>query len=292
MHIPAPPPDEVQVVAVRWHELLHTARRFQRAGDLLMLADEATLQTVAAQARRIAGQVLLDNGQPQAALVQLEQAQRLDPGERESNDLAAECRRSIDTEAEIIPAQPKKVLLFSGHRIDEPARLEPRFSPAMLPAATRRLNEELDDLQASTEDLALCQAAAGGDLLFLEACLSRGVCCQVLLPFDEVTFIERSILSSIDGQCWLDRWLAIRPALHSVRDMVSSLGPAPLSSDPYERCNHWLLNTALSHGARNLRLVCLWNGQDGDGPGGVAHMIEEARRLAGVVRWIDTRSLR
>ena len=40
------------------------------------------------------------------------------------------------------------------------------------------------------EDLAFCQAAAGGDLLFVEACQQRGVRCQVLLPFPEPEFIS------------------------------------------------------------------------------------------------------
>ena len=34
------------------------------------------------------------------------------------------------------------------------------------------------------------------DLLFLEACQQRGVRCQILLPFPEPEFIERSILPS------------------------------------------------------------------------------------------------
>ncbi len=291
MHIPAPTPDDGQDASKSWPELLQAARQARLAGDVLTLADETTLPTAAAQARRLAGRLLLDDGQPHAALVQLEHALQLDSGGRESHELAAQCRQRIAAGTVDAPSQPKQVLLFSGHRIDEPGRPEPRFDPDLLPAATRRINDELDDLQASTDDRALCQAAAGGDLLFLEACLSRGVSCQVLLPFGEPTFIERSILASIDGQSWLDRWLAIRPALHSVREMAASLGPGPLGSDPYERCNRWLLNTALAYGAPKLRLLCLWNGMDGDGPGGVAHMIDEACRLAGVVRWIDTRSL-
>ena len=62
--------------------------------------------------------------------------------------------------------------------------------------AAQKIGEALDALDAGPDDLALCQAAAGGDLLFLEACQQRGVRCQILLPFPEPEFIERSILPS------------------------------------------------------------------------------------------------
>lgn len=192
-----------------------------------------------------------------------------------------------------MPAEkPRQVLLFSGHRVDVPGRATPRFTAAMVPAAQQRLEEVLDQLQAGPLDLALCQAAAGGDLLFLEACHSRGVRCEIMLPFDEPTFIHESILASVDGEQWLQRWTALKSELADPpRIMPDELGPLPQGADAYERCNIWLLESALIHGPDKLRFLCLWNGLDGDGPGGVRHMMTEARRRAGVVCWIDTRTL-
>ena len=40
----------------------------------------------------------------------------------------------------------------------------------------------------------------------------------------------------------------------------------------YERCNLWLLYTALACGFDKVRFICLWNGSEGDGTGGTAHM--------------------
>ncbi len=189
--------------------------------------------------------------------------------------------------------EPRQVLLFSGHRIDSPGRAEPRFTPEMLPAAKRRMDEVLDKLQAGRLDLALCQAAAGGDLLFLESCHSRGVRCEVLLPFDEPEFVRKSIQASLGGESWLRRWLALKPGLaNPPRILPAEAAPAAADADAYERCNRWLLATALGYGPDKLRFVCLWNGQDGDGPGGVRHMIDEVRRRTGQVFWIDTRRLR
>lgn len=202
-------------------------------------------------------------------------------------DPTSDARRTLESATE-----PRQVLLFSGHRIDEPGRNPPRFSPSMQASAKQRLAAELIRLHAGPADLALCQAAAGGDLLFLECCHALGVRCSVLLPFAEAQFIEQSILASIDGADWLAHWLVLKASLiEPPREMPAELGPTPDGSDPYERCNQWLLDTALAHGPDKLRLLCLWNGLDGDGPGGVQHMVIQARRRGGEVRWIDTRTL-
>jgi hypothetical protein len=187
---------------------------------------------------------------------------------------------------------PRQVLLFSGHLMDAPDRPVPRFPPAMEPAAAAALASVLDQLAAGPGDLALCQAAAGGDLLFLEACVARGVRCQVLLPFGEATFIERSVLCSAHGLQWQARWQALKPRLGAeplVMDAV--LGPTPVGEDAFERCNRWLLATALGHGAERMRLVLLWNGAGGDGPGGTQDMMSQAKGVGAPVFWVDTRGL-
>ena len=76
-------------------------------------------------------------------------------------------------------------------------------------------------------------------------------------------------------------------------------GLAPLPEDlwpsrtaiPYERCNLWLLYTALAWGVDKVRFICLWNGGGGDGPGGTAHMYNEVKRRTGRVIWIDSRNI-
>ncbi|WP_418320235.1 hypothetical protein [Piscinibacter sakaiensis] len=187
--------------------------------------------------------------------------------------------------------EPRQVLLFSGHRVDAPDRAQPRFPPALVPAVERRLAAELEQLGAGASDLALCQAAAGGDLLFLEACQARGVACRVLLPSDESAFIAESILSSSDGQDWLQRWQQVRQRLaEPPRCLGDELGPTPPAVDRYERCNRWLLDSALAFGADRLRFLCLWDGKPGDGPGGVRHMIDAVQALGGTVRRIDMQS--
>ena len=73
--------------------------------------------------------------------------------------------------------------------------------------------------------------------------------------------------------------------------MPVELGPLPAGANAFERCNLWLLYSALSYGPDKVRFVCLWDGAGGDGPGGTKHMVEEVKRRTGQVSWIDTRTL-
>ncbi len=188
--------------------------------------------------------------------------------------------------------EPRQVMLFSGHMIDAPDRPTPRFPADKEQLAGQKIAEALDALGAGAEDLALCQAAAGADLLFLEACQQRGVRCQVLLPLPEPDFIEQSILPSAGGDTWRKRYFKLKEKLTDpIRIMPEELGPLPSGVDPFERCNLWLLYTTLAWGLEKTRFVCLWNGGGSDGPGGTEHMYNEVKQRTGQVSWIDTRKL-
>lgn len=186
--------------------------------------------------------------------------------------------------------QPRQVFLFSGHMIDAPDRQPPRFSATKEPIAAQKIAQALEQLGAGPEDFALTQGACGGDLLFTEACQQRGVRVQWMQPFDEPDFIQKSVVCR--GEAWRDRYLAAKAKLSTtIRSAPDQLGDPPKGVDPYERCNLWLLYTALSYGISKTQFICLWNGGGGDGPGGTAHMYQEVNRRTGQVTWIDTRTL-
>jgi len=186
--------------------------------------------------------------------------------------------------------QPHRVLLFSGHLIDAPSRPTPRFPAAKELVAAQKIAEALQKLGAGAEDLALTQGACGGDLLFTEACQQREVKVQWLQPFDEPTFIQKSVVCHCET--WRKRYLKAKTRLTAnIRSAPESLGSPPKGVDPYERCNLWLLYTALSYGISKVQFICLWDGGGGDGPGGTAHMYEEVKKRTGQVTWIDTRTI-
>lgn len=188
------------------------------------------------------------------------------------------------------PFVPRHVFIFSGHMIDKEGRQPPRFPIEKEAAAAQKITEALQNLEAGPEDLALTQGACGGDLLFTEACQQRGVKVQWLQPVDEPTFIQKSVVSR--GEAWRGRYLAIKAKLTTqIRSAPTQLGPAPTGTNPYERCNFWLLYTALSYGVSKVQFMCLWDGSEGDGRGGTAYMYQEVNRRTGQVTWIDSRSL-
>jgi hypothetical protein len=263
-----------------------------RIGALLVLAGEEPLPARRAAGLLAAARALRQAGEHGYALEQVERALEIAPDDAGALGERALCAAPPQGMQDGERARPRQVILFSGHMADAPGRDPPRFPNAKVPAAAQRIAGVLDRLGAGRQDLALTQGASGGDLLFAEACQARGVPVQLLLPLPEAEFVERSILPSAEGERWRERYLAVRDRCTSPpRIMPDELGPPPGDGSPFERCNLWLLYTALAHGADRVRCVCLWNGGGGDGPGGTAHMVGEIRRRTGRVSWIDTREL-
>jgi tetratricopeptide (TPR) repeat protein len=189
--------------------------------------------------------------------------------------------------------QPRKVFLFSGHMVDQPDRDPPRFPESKIEMASQKIADALAQCEAGPDDLALTQGACGGDLLFTEACQQRQVKVMWLQPFDEPGFIKASVIRG--GESWRRRYLDAKNKLTTPpQSAPQRLGPPPVKagdSYPYERCNLWLLLTALSYGIDKVHFICLWNGEGGDGSGGTAHMYNEVNNRTSQVIWIDTHGL-
>ncbi|MES9833851.1 MAG: hypothetical protein ABW139_16570 [Candidatus Thiodiazotropha sp. DIVDIV] len=189
--------------------------------------------------------------------------------------------------------EPRKVILFSGHMIDTPQRQTPRFPAEKVQIAAKRINEELEKMDAGPEDLALTQGACGADILFTEVCLQRGVKVHWLQPFDEADFIRKSVAQC--GETWKNRYNKIRPKLAvPILSAPDTLGPPPKNASQdyaYVRCNLWLLSTAMTYGSERVNFICLWDGEGGDSSGGTAHMYNEVSKRKGRVFRIDSHSL-
>jgi len=185
-------------------------------------------------------------------------------------------------------ASPRKVLLFSGHMIDAPDRAEPRFPPDKEGIAAQAIAATLESLGAGPEDLAICGGACGGDLLFAEATLARGAALELYLPFGEAVFLEKSVtFADADWHARFDQAKS-RAVLHV---LPFELGANPPGEDPYARNNLWMLESAMRFGPEKVDFICLWNGKQGDGPGGTRHLMQEVQRRAGRIHWLDTTKL-
>jgi hypothetical protein len=183
---------------------------------------------------------------------------------------------------------PRFVWLFSGHMIDAPDRQVPRFPASQEPVAARAIAAALAKFDAGPGDLAICGGACGGDLLFAEACLARGTALELYIPFDEATFLPKSV--DFADRDWRKRFFAAK-AQASFHVMPDELGSQPAGENPYERNNLWMLNSASRFGSDKIIFLCLWNGEGGDGPGGARHLMEEISRGTRRIIWMDTRKL-
>ena len=134
--------------------------------------------------------------------------------------------------------KPNRVFLFSGHRIDEPGRLEKRFPPEKEKIAATAISAKLDELRADKDDLGLCGGACGGDLLFAEACLQHGLRLEVRIPFDEPYFISQSVAYA--GDIWRERYYKTKNHPNTrFFVMPTELNAPPKGTNSYARNNMW-----------------------------------------------------
>ncbi|MGA7264415.1 MAG: hypothetical protein WBX30_26480, partial [Stellaceae bacterium] len=185
-------------------------------------------------------------------------------------------------------SEPDRVVMFSGHMIDNPAdrgdgkTKPPRFPPSKIEAAAARIRAALDEVGASAGDLGLCGGASGGDLLFAEACLARGMRIELRLARAENEFLAESVTFADPDRRWERSFarVAENPGC-TVLVMPEELGPAPAGVSIHDRCNRWILYSTLSQGLHRASFITLWDGEAGDGPGGTQNMVEFVRKLTG-----------
>lgn len=94
---------------------------------------------------------------------------------------------------------------------------------------------------------------------------------EIRIPFQEPTFLRESV--TFAGDVWRDRFYKVKGnTLTKLFVMPDEIGGAPRGMDAYSRNNLWQLYTALSKTPEmtpeRIQFICLWNGKEGDGPGG------------------------
>jgi hypothetical protein len=195
--------------------------------------------------------------------------------------------------------KPLHVVLFAGHRIDEPARPQPRFPAGAVDRAKALIRDALvkvggDDMEL----LGLASAAPGGDILFHEVCEDLRIRSIPCLPMPAATY-ARHTFGAVDE--WRSRFLNLLDRARERKCDILELSdreglPRWLHGagvNAWERGNRWVLHMGQAAGARKITLVALWDGQPaGDDVGGTAHMVSFVQ-AAGVIdiHKIDTRQL-
>jgi len=200
--------------------------------------------------------------------------------------------QKVSTEAAV------RMLLFTGHRIDDPGRATPRFPASKEAEARRAIAEGVDgEVASAAKDgrkvVGIAGAASGGDILFHEVCRERGVDTTVYLVMPREAFIRASVSSA--GPGWIERFdrLAAAPSTRflGTSDEIPVWLRQKSNYSIWDRSNLWMLHNALVSGSENATVIALWDGKPGDGRGGTEDMVAKARDRGAKVLELDTKAL-
>ncbi|MFT2010975.1 hypothetical protein ACMA1I_20045 [Pontibacter sp. 13R65] len=172
--------------------------------------------------------------------------------------------------------------------IDAEDRQEPRFPAEKEGAAKQELRNRLDQaIRGRAGELkGIAGGACGGDILFHELCIERGITTEMYLALPAEEFKKASV--SFAGKDWDERFDKLKEKLPFY---ILPEQKKDRSRNVWERANLWMLDKALSEGGRNMTLLALWDGKGGDGDGGTEHMVQIAKEQGARIEIIDINKL-
>ena len=164
-------------------------------------------------------------------------------------------------------------LIFTGHMIDLPGRAHARFPPSLEAAVEGEIRRRVGRQRGRVSEIAgFASAARGGDIIFHEVCRELGIETAIVLPFEPKQFVATSVAGVPEGHWRSQFWALWNDQKHTLNREVLGL---PQAADAYRRCNERLLELAKLHG--QVHLIALSDGKQGDGPGGTADLVQQAR---------------
>lgn len=206
----------------------------------------------------------------------------------------------------------KRVLVFTGHMIDDTEDRKakgkpPRFPAEMEPIARQKIKQavEAEMKEGDGVSFAIAGGASGGDILFQEVCFDLGIPTQLYLAIQSPLYLAASVQKA--GNEWEERFRRIHERLSKegkVR-VLSPLAEKPKNEINYlpawlrskqdyniwQRNNLWMLQNALAAGGDDcVTLIALWDGEPtGMGPGGTSDLVKQARERGAKVVHINTK---
>jgi hypothetical protein len=189
-----------------------------------------------------------------------------------------------------------RVVVCSGHMIDQPDRPVPRFPRHKEAIMQRQITEQLDTWGIGPGDLAICGGAQGADLLFAECCVEIGAQVYLLIALPEEEFLRRSV--HLEGADWESRYFEVAKKSNVFKffqeDFLEDFSPELKAIDNvFARNNLWMLHTALDAGGiGELFAILVWDQKEmGDGPGGTSDFEQRIRQSHGTVAVINPTKL-
>jgi hypothetical protein len=167
--------------------------------------------------------------------------------------------------------------------IDRPERTSARFPADAASTVANAVRSALDDWGVGPGTLLVSGGARGADIIAAEQALITGAEVWLLLSLPEDDFVATSVV--IPETDWERRFRTLRRQCPTWVQQ-SELGQ-PGSTDPgaiFARNNEWCLEVGASQApSGRLRVLVVWDGSAGDGPGGTADFVERAQRLGAEV---------
>lgn len=162
------------------------------------------------------------------------------------------------------------VVVVGGHMIDAPGRARPRFPPDQIERVTAEVCEALDKWNVGQGSTIVTGGARGADIIAAEEGLTRGADLRLVLALPQREFERESV--ALPGSDWVARF---RKLLRLAKVEVMAGGSR---HDVFERTNARIVALARQLDQKPYGLI-VWDGREGDGPGGTRDLVLQLRLL-------------
>jgi class 3 adenylate cyclase len=163
------------------------------------------------------------------------------------------------------------VVFFTGHMMDRPGRAAPRFPTSTVPRIAQRIESELEKLGATD---GFASAACGGDILFLEAMLTRGGRIHITLPC-AIDAFRKDCVDIVPDPDWalrFDRLLSVAQSVEILGEEYAS--DNAMASECCSRVMAGLASRCAAGKGEQPVLLALWDGRPGDAFGGTHSFVQ------------------
>jgi len=163
------------------------------------------------------------------------------------------------------------VVVVSGHMVDKPGRWPERFPPRRIPWVAEKVRDQLERWDVGPGTTLVTGGARGADIIAAEAALDRGAALRLVLAREPDDFVSGSV--ALPATDWEERFRALL-GRSDVEVVVGS------DDDVYARTNARIIERAREI-AEHPHALIVWNGAEGDGPGGTSDFVARLGRISG-----------
>jgi hypothetical protein len=169
-------------------------------------------------------------------------------------------------------AVPPEVVVVSGHMVDAPDRPRPRFPPGQVPRVAAEVRAALERWAVGPGTTLVTGGARGADIVAAEAARARGAALRLVLALPPDEFVARSV--ALPGTDWERRFRAL------LAEADVEVIDGPDDDGVFARTNTRIIAVARAIDDRPHAVV-VWDGDEGDGPGGTQDFVAQLGRAAG-----------